>query len=100
MVEKNYKKKYEFQKKMIARQSDTIESLKAQVEKLKLECQEKDEEIKSVKDLKNELTESVDKIKNYKKQYKSLIEDLRKMRKIINQTVYKGRWWFIKFLIK
>lgn len=100
MVEKNYKKKYEFQKKMIERQLDMIESLKAQVDKLKLECEEKDAEIKSINSLKAELTESADKIKGYEKEYKNLVEELRKMRKVINQTVYKGRWWLVKFLIK
>lgn len=100
MREKNYKRKYEFQQKMISRQSEQIESLKAQIEQLKLECEEKDEIISSVDFLRSELTSNVNEIKKYKEQYKELIDELKKMKIILNQNVYKGRWWLIKFLIK
>lgn len=100
MNEKRYKRKFEFQKNVVSRQSEQIEALKSQVEKLKLEIKEKDEIINSVAPLKNELSQNVAEIKEYKEQYRALIDELRKMKKIINQEVYKGRWWFIKFLIK
>ena len=49
-----YKKRFQFQQKMITRQSEQIEKLKADNEKLTLECQKKDELIKSVTPLRNE----------------------------------------------
>lgn len=100
MNEKNYKKRLDFQQQMISRQSKQIEDLKLQVEKLKLECQKKDEVINSVAPLREELKKEVAEIKKYKMRYKKLIEELRKMKKIINQNLYKGRWWLIKWLLK
>lgn len=100
MSEKNYRKKLEFQKKTIARQLEQIDSLRLQVEELKLECEKKNEIINSVAHLKNELTKSVSDVKKYKEQYKALIEELRKMKEIMNQEVFKGRWKLIRFLIK
>lgn len=100
MSEKNYKKKLEIQSNLISRQSEQIDSLKLEVEKLKLECAEKDKVIASVDSLRNELTKEVNEIKKYKEQYIKLINELRKMKEIMNQTVYKGRWWLVRFLIK
>ena len=100
MNEKNYKKRLDFQQKIISRQSEQIESLKSQIEKLKIECKEKDNIINSVTPLRNELTKNVNEIKKYKKEYGKLIQELKKMKNITNQTVYKGWWWLIKFLLK
>lgn len=100
MKEKKYEKKLELQEKIISRQSEHIEKLNAQIAKLKLEIEEKDILIISVASLKDELTKNISDVKNYKKEYKKLIDELRKMKEIINQTVYKGRWWLIKFLIR
>lgn len=97
---KRYHKKLDFQQKMIARQSDKIESLTSQIEALKLECERKDGIINSVTPLKEELTKNVNEIKEYKKEYRTLIEEVRKMKNIINQEVYKNRWWLIKLLIR
>lgn len=100
MSEKNYKKRIDFQEKLIKKQSEQIESLNAQIEKLKLKCKEKDEIINSVSVLKDELARNVNEIKEYKEEYKELISELRKMKKVLNQTVYKGRWRLVKLLIK
>lgn len=100
MSERNYKKKYEFQKKLIIRQTEQIESLKSEIQRLNLECEEKDMIIHSVDSLRKELNENVETYKKLKDEYESLIKELRKMKTIINQTVYKGRWNLIKFLIK
>ena len=100
MSEKNHKKRLEFQNKMISRQSEQIDSLKLEIEKLKSKCDEKDKIINSVTPLRNELIENINEIKKHKKEYKMLIEELKKMKKIINQTVYKGRWRLIRLLIK
>ncbi len=100
MNEKNYKKRLDFQEKMISRKNEQIEALELEIESLKLKLEEKDEIINSVTPLRNELAENVKQVKEYKKQYDTLIQDLKKMKEIINLTVYKGRWKLIKFLIK
>jgi ABC-type phosphate transport system auxiliary subunit len=100
MNEKSYKKRLEFQQQIISRQSEQIEDLKLQNEKLKLKLKEKDNIINSFAHLKDELVQSVAEVKEYKKEYKGLIDELRKMKEIINMTVYKGKWWLVKLLIK
>lgn len=100
MNEKTYKKRLDFQQKMISRQSEQIELLKSQVEKLKLELKEKDKIIDSVTPLKNELIRNIEDAKKYKKESKKLIQELRKMKDIVNQEVYGGRWKLIKYLIR
>lgn len=93
MNEKNYKKRLDYQQKLISKKNEEIESLK-------LEIKERDEIIESVSSLKEELIKDRDEIKKYKKEYKALVDELRKMKEIINQEVYRGRWRLVKFLIK
>lgn len=93
MNEKKYQKRFEFQQKMISKQSEEIE-------KLRLELKEKDEIINSVAPLKKELAENVEECKRLKNEYKSLVNKLRKMIDIVNQEVYKGRYWLIKFFLR
>ena len=100
MNEKNYKRKLEFQEKLIKRQSEENESLKIQIEELKLKCDEKDRVIHSIASLKKELSDTVTDIKKHKEEYKKLIDELRKMKAVMNQTVFKGRWKLVRFLIK
>lgn len=100
MNDKSYKKKYELQNKTVLKQFERIKLLESENEKLKLESKKKDELINSVSSLRDELFQGVNNIKNYEKEYKDLVEELRKMKKIINQTVYKGKWRLVKFLIK
>lgn len=100
MNNKNYEKKFEIQKNLITRQSKQIDSLKQQVENLKLELEEKDTLINSVESLKEQLAQNVADVKNYRKQYGMLIEEIKKMKSIIDKEIYRGRWWLIKFLIK
>lgn len=100
MNKRSNKKRLDFQNKMISRQSEQIESLKLKNEKLELELKRKDEIINSIASLRDELIQNISEIKEYKKQYKALIDEVRKMKKITNQTVYKGRWKLIRFLIK
>lgn len=100
MNEKKYEKKYELQKKLISRQSEQIEALKLQIEALNAELEAKDEIINNTYSLRNELKKSIDDAEKYKEQYVELIKELRKMKEIINQEVYKGKWTLVKFLIK
>ena len=99
-IKDRYEKRLAFQQKMINRQSEQIEKLKSENEKLTLECQKKDELINSVTPLRNELTENINEVKKKKKEFDELIQELKKMKSIINKEVYKGRWWLIKWLIK
>lgn len=100
MGEKRYKKKLEVQQKIISRQSKQIEDLESQVQKLKLELKDKDEIINSIAPLRNKLLESVADADDCKKQYKELVNELRKMKDVFNQEVFKGRWCLVKLLIK
>ena len=100
MSEKSYKKRLEFQQKMISRQSQQIEDLEQQVRNLKLKIEEKNKVINSVAPLREELAQNVEESKKYKEQSKELVNELRKMKDIMNVTVFKGRWKIIKYLLK
>lgn len=100
MDEKRYKKKLEVQQKIISRQSKQIEDLESQVQKLKLELKDKDEIINSITPLRNKLLKSVSDADDCKRQYKELVNELRKMKDVFNQEVFKGRWRLVKLLIK
>ena len=100
MNKKNYERKFQFQNNIITRQSKQIESLKKEVEKLESQIQEKDEIINSVVSLKEELSQNVAEVKRGKEEYRVLIDELRKMKEILNIEVYKGRWKIVRWLIK
>ena len=101
---KNNKNKYEkrlaFQQKMINRQSEQIEKLKSENERLNNKLIEKDEIINAIEPMRKEMADNLKEQKRLKEEYKSLIDELKKMKEIVNRTVYKGRWKLIKFLIK
>jgi hypothetical protein len=46
------------------------------------------------------MTQHTNAIKDKRKEYDKLVEDLRKMRKVMNKEFFKGRWRLVKFLIK
>lgn len=102
MNEKSYKKRLEFQQNMISKKSEEIESLNAEIVRLRLQIEEKNNVISSISSLREELKQNVEDAKKYKEQYKSLIQELRDMKKILTQEVYGSQWkWnLIKFLIK
>lgn len=100
MNEKRYQKRLDFQQNIITRQSKQIENLKSQIVELKLECQEKDKIIDSVEHLRKELADNVNEIKQKKNEYQTLIKELKTMKNIINEEVYNGKWWLIRFLLK
>lgn len=100
MNEKNYKRKFEFQKNMIVRQSKQIEQLKEKVQKLELELEEKDRILNSVDSLRKELKQNVEDIKQKKEEYQVLINEVKNMKNIINKETFKNRWWLVKFLVK
>lgn len=98
----DYKKRFEFQKKINLRQSEEIESLKTQIDALVAICDEKDKVVESVDFLRKELTENVNEIKKKKDEYNKLIEDLKNMKKVMNQTMFgkEWKWRLIRLLIK
>ena len=100
MNEKKYERKYKLQEKLVSRQSEQIEKLNAEIAKLKLEIEEKDNIINSVSSLRDDLIQKNKDIDKYKEEYRVLMDELRKMKEILNQEVYKGRWRLVKFLIK
>ena len=61
---------------------------------------QKDEIIDSVSSIKEEMTENIKEQRKLKNEYKQLIQELKKMKEIMNVTVYKGRWRLVKYLIK
>ena len=66
MNEKGYKKRLDFQNKMISRQSKQIDSLKSEIDNLTLKLAEKDKIINSVASLREELSQNVEEVKNKK----------------------------------
>lgn len=100
MNEKGYKKRLEFQQKTIARQSQQIESLSAENAKLRLQIEEKNNVINDIEPMRKELAENIEETKRYKEEFKLLIQELKKMKSIVDQEVYRGRWKIIKFLMK
>ena len=100
MNEKNFKKRFDSQQKVIARQSQQIDDLKKQIEKLTLECHKKDELISAIEPMRKEMTENIEESKRLKIQFQELVDELKQMKKIMDVTVYKGRWRLVKWLIK
>jgi predicted RNase H-like nuclease (RuvC/YqgF family) len=98
MNEKNYKKRLDFQQKVISKKSEEIESLKLENERLKLELQERDEIISSIEPMRKEMTESVKEHKRLKSEYRELVQELRQMKDVMSQEVFNNRWWLISLL--
>ena len=97
---KRYEKRLAFQQKMINRQSEQIENFKNEIGKLNNKLIEKDEIINAIEPMRKEMANNLKEQKKLKEEYKSLIDELKKMKKIINKDVYRKRWWLIKWLIK
>lgn len=100
MNEKGYKKRLDFQQKMISRQSEQIEDLKLQIEKQKLELEEKDEIINSVAHLREELSQNVAESKKYKEKYERLVDEVKLMKDILDREIFNNRWWLVRLLAK
>lgn len=99
-MKRNYQRDYEFQKKINTRQAEEIESLKTQVNTLTSLCEKKDEIINSVEPMRKELAENIKEIKEKKKEYNSLVNELKNMRKVMDEEFFKGRWKIVRWIIK
>lgn len=95
-----YKKRIDLKDKIIERKVDEIESLKNKVSSLEIDNEKKDDIINSVDSLRVELTEVIDDLREKSKEYDCIIADLRSMRNVMNQEVFKGRWRLIRLLLK
>ena len=100
-VKKQKRKKREsLRKQILQRKENEIRFLKEKILKLQEECRKKDELINSVNDTKKELEAHIESLKKKGDEYDALNEDLMQMRKVFNQTIFKGRWKIIKWLMK
>lgn len=95
-----YEKKYETQKKIVLRQLDEIEKLKSSISELEIDSDKRTELIDSITDIRTELYEVIDDLSERREEYTRLIEDLRQMKMVMNQTVFKGKWRLIKLLLR
>lgn len=100
MNEKKYEKRLDFQQKIISRQSAQIDDLQSKIERLEQKLKEKDEIINAVEPMRKEMTENINEQRRLKKEYKNLIQELKTMKNIIDEEVFRKRWWLIKFLLK
>lgn len=99
-MKRSYEKKYEFQKKLTLKQSEEIKELESKIEELENKCKEKDKIINSIESLRNELMENINGAKESREKYEDLVSELREMKKVMNQTVFKKKWKLIRFLMK
>jgi len=95
-----YEKKYETQKKIVLRQLDEIEKLKSSISELEIDSEKRTELIDSITDIRTELYEVIDDLSEKREEYTRLIQDLRQMKMVMNQTVFKGKWRLIKLLLR
>lgn len=95
---KNNKK--DFKNQIIKKQIDEIESLKQIVSELETDCEGRDKLIKSINKLRGDLLDIVDDLREKGNEYDKLIKELKEMKKVMNQTVFKGRWKLIRLLLK
>ena len=93
-------KEQDVKSKIIKRQAEEIKSLEKEVENLKAMCEEKDNVISSVSYLREELQSLIDETKSKMKDYDDGVAEVKKMKKIFDEELYRGRWNLVKLLIK
>ena len=110
-AKKNNDKRSDIKDRTIARQVKEIESLKTKISKLESMCNEKDaiiaakenesaEFTASIESLRKELKKNIDELKQKSKEYDDNLAEIKNMKMILNQELFKGRWSLIKFLVK
>ena len=95
-----YEKKYETQKKIVLRQLDEIEKLESSISELEIDSEKRTELIDSITDIRTELYEVIDDLSERREEYTRLIQDLRQMKMVMNQNVFKGKCRLIKLLLR
>ena len=94
------KQKNDLKYQIIKRQINEIDSFKRTIYELESGCREKDEIINSINVLRDDLLSTIDDLKAKGEKYDKLIAELKEMKKVMNQTVFKGRWKIIRLLLK
>lgn len=94
------KKRNDRKSRIISRQVDEIDKLKQTISDLEISCQEKDELIGSIDALLSDMKETVNGIKKKSDEYDKLVDELKQMKKIMNEEVFNNKWWLIKFLLR
>lgn len=86
--------------RIIKKQTDEIESLKQTILNLEIDCEKKDELINLVDRMRSEMLDVVNEIKVKSREYDALINDLKQMKKAMNEDYFKGRWNLVRLLLK
>lgn len=101
-MNKNFKRKNksDIKNRVILNQIDKIDKLQKVISDLEISCAEKDKVIESINDIRDNFLGIINELKEKKEEYDTLISDLTEMRKVMNQTVFKGKWKLIRLLLK
>lgn len=93
-------KEQDVKSKIIQKQADEIKFLEEEVANLKVMCEEKDKIINSISPLREELQSLIDEAKSKMSDYDAGVAEVKKMKKIFDEELYRGRWNLVKLLIK
>ena len=110
-VKKNNDKRSDVKDRTIARQAKEIESLKTKISMLEKSLNEKDYIIEakenenaeftaSIESLRSELKKNIDELKQKSKEYDENLAEIKKMKTVFNEELFKGRWNLVKFLVR
>lgn len=86
--------------RIVQKQSEEIKRLKTEILRLEKLCSDKDEKIKSAELYRDELNDITKELKGKRGEYDDLLNELRTMKSVMNQRVFKGRWKLIRLLMK
>lgn len=110
-AKKNNDKRSDIKDRTIARQAKEIESLKTKISKLESICNEKDaiiaakenesaEFTASIESLRSELKANVGELKQKSEEYDENLAEIKRMKKVFNEELFKGRWNLVRLLVK
>lgn len=110
-AKKNNDKRSDIKDRTIARQAKEIESLKTKISKLESICNEKDaiiaakenesaEFAASIESLRSELKANVGELKQKSEEYDENLAEIKRMKKVFNEELFKGRWNLVRLLVK
>ena len=100
MNKRSKNKRSDFKRQIIVRQIDKIDSLQKEISDLKIDNAKKEELINSTNALRDDLFNVINNLKSKSDEYDRLVAEIMQMRNVMNQTVFKGRWKLIQFLLK
>ena len=77
-----------------------MDELKKTISDLEIDCRKKSELIDSIDVLRDDLTEAIDEIKKKGEEYDKLLTELKDMKNVMDQVVFKKKWRLIRFLLR